>query len=124
MKKKILMIIVSILIVIGIIFLILFSINNKNNKLSETKIVHNIKFSNLKIKKEKTKYVVSVKLTSNKKVDAEYFNLEFKNKKNKSLAVLSGYIGNIEKGEIKYIDMETEENLKGAYEAIYTVYAE
>ena len=124
MKKRFLIIISVTILVLVFAFIIIKHNIDKNTKLYETKVVHDITFSKLKIKKSKGKYKIKVKLSSKKDVNAEYFNAEFKNKNNESLAVVSGYIGNIKKDEIKYIEMETSKNLKGAYEVIYTVYAE
>lgn len=118
--KYFIIVLVIVLIILGLFYLF----RDKENKLSENKTIHSITFSNLKIKRNKNKYIIKVKLSSIKDVKAEYFNIEFKDKNNKSLSVVSGYIGNIKKDEIKYVEMETSDVLKNAYEAIYTVYVE
>lgn len=123
MNRKIKYFIVFLILCI-LFFTIFYLFRDNDNKLSENKKIHGIVFSDLKIKKSNKKYKIKVKLTSKKDVKAEYFNVELKDKNNKSLSVLSGYIGNIKKDEIKYVEMETSDDLKNAYEVIYTVYVE
>ena len=126
MKKKIILIITFLIILVGGIFLTI-NIINKNKlseKLTEKKTVHDITFSDVKINKKDSKYVFSVTLTSKKFVEAESFDVELKDKKGKTITILSGYIGNIDSDETKVIEMETDKKINNAYELSYTVYNE
>ena len=122
MKKKLIILIgIVVIIVIGIIAFI--KLIPEETKISETKTVHDIKFYNAKIDKKGKKYVFYVTLTSDKEVDANNFDANIKDKNGKSLTVLKGFIGNMKKGDIVNVEIETPVNLNKAYQVIYTVNA-
>lgn len=123
MKNKV-VIIISSMLVICLCGLIFIAINKNKDLLGNVKKVHNINFSVTKITKKEEKYYVRVKLVMKKKTDVNSFTIELKDKNNKSLAVLRSEIKDLKVNEEKEIKLETYSNLKGAYEAIYTVYKE
>lgn len=124
MKKKIGLIIAFIVCLVFIIFISIYFINkNKdNNKLGVKKTVHEITFSDVKIKKDNNEYIFYVTLTSKTDVLAESFDVDIKDKNGKSITILSGYIGNIASDETKIIEMRTTKRIDKAYEVSYTVY--
>ncbi|MBO6195159.1 MAG: hypothetical protein J6O56_02290 [Bacilli bacterium] len=122
MKKKLLIIIgVITLVVIGVFIFI--KIVPSDTKIDEIKTVHDIKFYNAKIEKQGKKYIFYVTLTTTKEVTADNFDANIKDKKGKSLAVLKGFIGNMKKGDVINVEIESQENLKKAYQVTYTVNA-
>ena len=121
MKRRI----IKIIIIIVLLSFIFIFINEKfkyQAKLYKPKVVHNIKFSNLRIKKKNNNYIVKIKLSAKKDVNIDYFDIEFRDKKNDTLDIVSGNIGSMKKGEQKVLELSSSSDLKEAKEAIYTVY--
>lgn len=123
MKKKILILIVSFLLIIGLVF-IFFKLNDKS-LISKQKTVNNIIFKDAKIKKIENTYnfTVVVKCKGDE-ANIESFDASIKNKKGKEIDILSGYVGGIKKGETKIITIRSEKDLSDAYDINYTVYNE
>lgn len=123
MKKRIILIICGFL-VLCIIGLVFVNLNKNKDRLKEVKTVHDIDFSVIKISKLDDKYLVKVKVVAKKKSDVNSINVELKDRNNKSLAVLRSELKELKKDKEEVIEIKTYSNLKGAYEAIYTVYKE
>ena len=122
MKKKLIIIVAVIVVVIIGIFAVII-LTPEETKIEETKYVHDIKFYNSKIEKKGKKYVFYVTLTTDKENNADNFDADIKDKSGKSLVVLKGFIGNMKKGDIINVEIETPKNLKKAYQITYTVNA-
>lgn len=123
MKKRIIILIVSLLLIIGLVFLF-FKLKDKS-LISKQKTVNNIIFKDAKIKKIENTYnfTVVVKCKGDE-ANIESFDASIKNKKGKEIDVLSGYVGGIKKGETKIITIKSEKDLSDAYDINYTVYNE
>lgn len=123
MKKRIIILIVSLLLIIGLVF-IFFKLKDKS-LISKQKTVNNIIFKDAKIKKIENTYnfTVVVKCKGDE-ANIESFDASIKNKKGKEIDVLSGYVGGIKKGETKIITIKSEKDLSDAYDINYTVYNE
>lgn len=123
MKKRIIILIVSLLLIIGLVF-IFFKLNDKS-LISKQKTVNNIIFKDAKIKKIENTYnfTVVVKCKGDE-ANIESFDASIKNKKGKEIDVLSGYVGGIKKGETKIITIKSDKDLSDAYDINYTVYNE
>ncbi len=122
MKKRMLIIISIVLLLIVGIFIVIKLIPTKT-KIDEVKTVNDIKFYNARIEKNNKKYVFYVTLSANKDVVADNFDANIKTKSGKSLAILKGFIGNMKKGDIINVEIESPNNLKNAYQITYTVNA-
>lgn len=123
MKKRIIILIVSLLLIIGLVF-IFFKLKDKS-LISKQKTVNNIIFKDAKIKKIENTYnfTVVVKCKGDE-ANIDSFDASIKNKKGKEIDVLSGYVGGIKKGETKIITIKSEKDLSDAYDINYTVYNE
>ena len=123
MKKRIIILIVSILLIIGLVF-IFFKLKDKS-LISKQKTVNNIIFKDAKIKKIGNTYnfTITIKCKGDE-ANIESFDASIKNKKGKEIDVLSGYVGGIKKGETKIITIKSEKDLSDAYDINYTVYNE
>ncbi len=122
MKKKII-IIVSILVFIGVGIFAFILFTNSKTKISEERLVHDIRFYNAKISKKGDKYIFYVSLKAKKDVDVDNFDANIKSRNGKSITILKGYIGTMKKGDLANVEIETPVNLKKAYEITYTVNA-
>ena len=122
MKKRMLIIISIVLLLIVGVFIVIKLIPTKT-KIDEVKTVNDIKFYNARIEKNNKKYVFYVTLSANKDVVADNFDANIKTKSGKSLAILKGFIGNMKKGDIINVEIESPNNLKNAYQITYTVNA-
>ena len=121
MKKKILLIGVAVLIIIGIILLI--KINSEDNLIGKTKVINEVKFSNAKITSKNDKYSLYVLITTNSKdtVKVEDFDATIYDKKGNRIETLTGYIGDIDSNSKKEITIESNVDLSKAYEINYTL---
>lgn len=121
MKKKILLIGVAVLIIIGIILLI--KINSEDNLIGKTKVINEVKFSNAKITSKNDKYFLYVLITTNSKdtVKVEDFDATIYDKKGNRIETLTGYIGDIDSNSKKEITIESNVDLSKAYEINYTL---
>ena len=122
MKKKIIIIIGIVLILIAGIF-IFIKLIPEETKVAEIKTVHGIKFYNARIDKKDKKYIFYVTLSCSEDVIADNFDADIKDKNGKSLAVLKGFIGNMKKDDIINVEIESQNDLKKAYQITYTVNA-
>lgn len=119
MKKKILIISIILLLVIG--GFIIYKINSKTI-IDEEKTVNNVTFYDSSITKKKDKYIFNVKIKTNKDINYDRFEADFKDKKGKTIEVLYGKIGELKKGDSLKIKIETTKSLKKAYQISYTIY--
>lgn len=121
MKKKILLIGVAVLIIIGIILLI--KINSEDNLIGKTKVINEVKFSSAKITSKNDKYFLYVLITTNSKdtVKVEDFDATIYDKKGNRIETLTGYIGDIDSNSKKEITIESNVDLSKAYEINYTL---
>lgn len=121
MKKKLIIVGILLVIVIGIV--ILFNVTRDNSLVSKTKIVNNVKFSNAKISEENGTYVfyVLVTTTSKSTLKVEDFDATIYDKKGNRLETLTGYIGDIDNNSKKEITITSNEDLSDAYEINYNL---
>jgi len=120
MKKKLIILCIC-LVILGIGIFVIFKLNS-NTKISEPVTVHNITFFDAKISKKGKKYNFFVKLDASKDVDVKSFHADIKDKNGKTIEVLVGYIENLNKNDSLEVNIETDKNLKKAYQISYSVY--
>lgn len=121
MKKKVIIIGVILLIIIGLV--VLYKVTRNDTLISKTKIINGIKFSNANIEEKNGKYVFTVTVTTSSKstLQVEDFDAVIYDKKGNKLDALTGYIGDISSNSKKEITIESNEDLSKAYEINYTL---
>jgi len=121
MKKKVIIIGVILLIIIGLV--VLYKVTRNDTLISKTKIINGIKFSNANIEEKNGKYVFTVTVTTSNKstLQVEDFDAVIYDKKANKLDALTGYIGDISSNSKKEITIESNEDLSKAYEINYTL---
>lgn len=124
MKKKIIYIIIILLIIGLCIYGALNLFNKKNIVLNSKEVVDGINFGDVSIVKKDGKYIFKVSLSSDTSIHAESFDVEILDKKGNTLDTLSGFIGDINNGEMKEVEIESTKNLSKAYQVSYTVFKE
>ena len=124
MKRGIIIIVT--LIVLSLVVFFAFNYVKSKNLISKEKVINNIVFKKAKITKKAGKYNFSVTIKCKGKENAviESFDAIILDKKGNKIDVLSGYVGGINKGEIKIIEIKSDKDLSNAYEINYTVYNE
>lgn len=124
MKKKIIYIIIIIIIIGLCIYGALNLFNKKNIVLNSKEVVDGINFGDVSIVKKDGKYIFKVSLSSDTSIHAESFDVEILDKKGNTLDTLSGFIGDINNGEMKEVEIVSTKNLSKAYQVSYTVFKE
>lgn len=121
MKKKLIIIGIVLVVIIGLV--VLYKVTRNDNLVNKTKIVNGIKFSKAKITKSGDKYIfyVTVTTTSKNTLKVEDFDATIYDKKGERLETLTGYIGDIDKNSKKEVTIESNEDLSKAYEINYTL---
>lgn len=121
MKKKVIIIGVILLIIIGLV--VLYKVTRNDTLISKTKIINGIKFSNANIEEKNGKYVFTVTVTTSSKntLQVEDFDAVIYDKNENKLDALTGYIGDISSNSKKEITIESNEDLSKAYEINYTL---
>lgn len=121
MKKKVIIIGVILLIIIGLV--VLYKVTRNDTLISKTKIINGIKFSNANIEEKNGKYVFTVTVTTSNKstLQVEDFDAVIYDKNENKLDALTGYIGDISSNSKKEITIESNEDLSKAYEINYTL---
>ena len=121
MKKKVIIIGVILLIIIGLV--VLYKVTRNDTLISKTKIINGIKFSNANIEEKNGKYVFTVTVTTSNKgtLLVEDFDAVIYDKNENKLDALTGYIGDISSNSKKEITIESNEDLSKAYEINYTL---
>lgn len=133
MKKENLKVYISILIIVLLISIILVitivkkdtsKVEKNKNNISEKQIVENLSFeyTSLKYKDGMSTFETNVTNIGN---DTEYLTevkIHIKNKKNKEIMVLTGFVGdNIKSGESKIITSTYGQRLNNAYSVEYEI---
>ena len=124
MKKKIIYIIIILLIIGLCIYGALNLFNKKDIVINSKQSLEGINFSDVSIKKKDGNYIFNVSLSSDKSVHVESFDVEILDKKGNSLDTLSGFVGDINEGEIKEVEITSTKNLSKAYQVSYTIFKE
>lgn len=124
MKKKIIYIIIILLIIGLCIYGALNLFNKKDIVINSKQSLEGINFSDVSIKKKDGNYIFNVSLSSDKNVHVESFDVEILDKKGNSLDTLSGFVGDINEGEIKEVEITSTKNLSKAYQVSYTIFKE
>ena len=122
MKKKLIIVGVILLVIIGLV--VLFKVfGKKNNLIGDTKVVEGVKFSDAKLTEEDGRYTFYVVVTTSKDkvLNVKDFDATVLDKEGNKLETLSGYIGSIDKNSKKEITIICNEDLSEAYEIVYTV---
>ena len=120
-KKSIVIAIISVIIIVGII---IFVLNMNKNIISKEQTVHNVRFYNASIFKRDGKYILKLSIDGKVNIDNYKFDADVKDKKGKSLYVFTGFITDLKKEDSLDVEMETDKDLKKAYQITYTVYKE
>ena len=123
-KKGVTILITMVFITIIILGLFVYIKNLKTEIINGNQTVNDINFKDVSLEKKDSKYIFKVTLSSNKEINIESFDVVITDKKGKKLDVLSGYVGNISKGETKIVEIETTKDLSKAYKVSYIVYNE
>lgn len=119
-KKRILLLGIIVLVIIGSILCILLL---SKDKLTKAVKLEGIKITDIEItnKNHVSKYQAQVKAT--KDIALNYINMEIKDKENKTIVILIGYVGKkLKKGETYKIEASTDADLSGAKMINYTIY--
>ena len=98
--------------------------NKKDIVINSKQSLEGINFSDVSIKKKDGNYIFNVSLSSDKSVHVESFDVEILDKKGNSLDTLSGFVGDINEGEIKEVEITSTKNLSKAYQVSYTIFKE
>ena len=120
-KKSIVIAIISVIIIVGII---IFVLNMNKNLISKEQTVHNVRFYNASIFKRDGKYILKLSIDGKVNIDNYKFDADVKDIKGKSLYVFTGFITDLKKEDSLDVEMETDKDLKKAYQITYTVYKE
>ncbi|MBR2712308.1 MAG: hypothetical protein IKE73_01215 [Bacilli bacterium] len=121
MKKKLIIIAVVLVVILGLV--VLYKVTRNDSLISKTKIINDIKFSNAKIDEKNGKYIFAVTVTTSSKntLKVEDFDAIIYDKKGNKLDTLTGYIGDISNNSKKEVTVESDEDLSKAYEINYTL---
>lgn len=127
MKKKIYIILIILVVVILIFLSILFLFNNKNKNMDaktnyNTQVIDGISFSNVSIDIKDDKKVFKVKINTKNNSNVESFDAILKDKNNKIIETLSGYIGGISSNEDKIVEIPTTKDITKTTSITYKLY--
>lgn len=117
MKKKLFIVFLIVLVIIGIVFIY----GHRSTRI-KNKEVDNVRFYNAKIKRNINNNQFIFKIKTNKEIDLNSIDVDIKNKNGDIISVLNKKIKSLEKNKEKEIVITTNDNLDDAVDASYTVY--
>ena len=127
MKSKKNIIVISAIVLLFALILFLFYMKNYFTSVplyKEIKNVKGIEFTKANILRKNDEYTFIVTISNNSDKDLSYesFDVIIYNEKGKELEILSGYIGGLNIGEMKEVEMSTKKDLSDIYDVKYKVY--
>lgn len=127
MKSRKNIIVISAIVLLFVLILFLFYMKNYFISVplyKEIKNVKGIEFTKANILRKNDEYTFIVTISNNSDKDLSYesFDVIIYNEKGKELETLSGYIGGLNIGEMKEVEMNTKKDLSDIYDVKYKVY--